>query len=121
MEIGYLPKAVAEHLNCPLGIAYLSAASLRHILDRHQGTRTLEDALLEMLCLPAMVKNALWIADRRGEACMSYFDPASQHRFKGAAKAVAPGYEVYVTSFHVANPKQIKSLLRRGPVLQHQR
>jgi hypothetical protein len=121
IELGYLPQTVADYLKSPLGIAYLSAESLKHILDKHQKDKPLEAALLEMLCLPAMIKNALWIGEPARTACMTYLDPGSGKQFKGAVKSAAMGYEIYLSTFHLCGPRQAAALLKRGPILQHQK
>lgn len=45
-RIDYLPTVVADYLGSKMGAVYLSGDSLRHILAKHQGSMTLEQALL---------------------------------------------------------------------------
>ncbi|MER9941459.1 hypothetical protein NKJ70_05840 [Mesorhizobium sp. M0092] len=92
-----------------MGIAYLSCASLRHILADHPDVK-----MLDMLCLPHMIKHGRWIGDRAKEACVVYDHPETSTRYKSAIKAVGEGYETYLTTFHRLNDRQLKSILKRG-------
>jgi hypothetical protein len=40
---------------------------------------------------------------------------------KGAVKSAAMGYEIYLSTFHLCGPRQAAALLKRGPILQHQK
>lgn len=112
IQIEYLPAPVAKYLGCPLGIAYLSSISLHHILKEHPDVQ-----LLDMLCLPMMVKHGQWVADRPGSACVLYRHPETGLGYKSALKATAGGYETYLSTFHRCEGKQRKSILKRGELL----
>lgn len=112
ISIGYLPNEVALHIKCPLAIAYLSSHSLNHILDAHPDV-----TMLDMLCLPEMVRHGLWIADGKKTAAVIYVHPETGVQYKGAIKSAGGGYESYICTFHRLKRRQRDSLLRRGPVL----
>ena len=113
IAFGHLPEQVAEHIGSRLGIVYISYDSLLHIMEKHK------ILMLEMLCLPDMMSNGLWIGERANQACVVYSDPNSGKRFIGAVKVAAQGYEVYLKTFHICRKRQTASLLRRGRVLQN--
>lgn len=95
-----------------MGIAYLSCSSLHHILQKHPDIR-----MLDMLCLPQMIKHGKWIGDRAKEACVIYDHPETGTRYKSAIKAVGEGYETYLSTFHRLDERQHKSILKRGNVI----
>ncbi|TIR25112.1 MAG: hypothetical protein E5X34_10510 [Mesorhizobium sp.] len=112
ISIGHLPPAVSAYLKCPLGIAYLSSFSLTHILRKHPDV-----SMMDMLCLPAMIKSGLWVADKRGCACVFYVHPETAKQYKSAIKAAGGGYETYISTFHRCNDRQRQSIVSRGGIL----
>lgn len=112
IPIGHLPAPVAVHIGCPLAIAYLSCQSLLHILKAHPDIE-----LMEMLCLPEMVKNGLWVADGKRTAAVIYVHPETGRQYKSAIKAAGEGYETYLGTFHRIKRRQRETILRRGEVL----
>ena len=115
IEIGYMPPEVAIHFGCGLGIVYLSAYSLNHILDEHGDHLS----MLDLLHLPYMIQHGLWVADRPNCACVLYQVPDSSSRYAGAMKVAAGGYEPYITTFHRARRRQTIAKMRRGHVLRN--
>lgn len=113
IAIGHLPIKVAQHLGAPLQIAYISGESLRHILNIHP-----DISLIDMLCLPLMMQDGLWIADRKSAAVCVYTHPENGARYKAAIKSTASGFETYVSTFHRCAPRQLEGILKRGPILR---
>jgi len=114
VQVAHLPEEVATYLGCPLGIAYLSSKSLLHILKDHP-----DIALMDLLCLPMMIREGTWIGDRRNSACVVYAHPETGRAYKSALKATAGGYETYISTFHKCGDRQRASLLKRGTILRN--
>lgn len=116
IEAGKLPKPVAQHFGCDLGIAYLSSRSLKHILDEHKDIQ-----LLDILHMPNMILNGLWVADRPNAACVVYSLPGSEIHYASGLKVVGGGFEPYMCSFYRIGTRQIAAKRRRGVILQEHR
>lgn len=115
IQFEHLPPRVADHLGSSLRIVYLSSRSFRHILEAHKGISE-----FDVLLLPLMIRDGLWIADHPHKACVFYRHPETDKLYKGAVKVVGSGYEVYVCSFYRCNERQIATARRRGTVLSGQ-
>ncbi|MEC5290692.1 hypothetical protein VSX64_07395 [Aurantimonas sp. C2-6-R+9] len=113
IAIGHLPIKVAQHLGAPLQIAYLSGESVRHIIDLHP-----DISLIDMLCLPLMIQDGLWVADKISAAACVYRHPENGNQYKAAVKATAEGFETYISTFHRCADRQLQGILKRGPVLR---
>jgi hypothetical protein len=87
IHVEYLPDHVARHLGAPLGIAYLSSESLKHILKKHPDV-----TLIDMLCLPLMIRIGTWVEDRPKSACVIFDHPENGRRYKAAIKSAGEGY-----------------------------
>jgi len=117
LQIGPVPTETHGHLRTTLGIVHLSTASINHILEEHPDIN-----ILDLLVIPFLVRDGLWIADRPGACCISYVHPEdAAKRYISAVKSVADGHELYLTTFHRAGRRQTKSLLKRGPILRRHR
>lgn len=112
VQVADLPRAVAEYIGCQLGFAYISGESIRHILKKHPDVE-----LVDMVCLPDMVRRGLWVEEPGRTACVLYDHPIRGLRFKAAIKAAGDGFETYIGTFHRVAPRQTRSVLRRGRVL----
>lgn len=73
--------------------------------------------MFDMLCLPEMIQQGLWIGEKDRSACVLHFHPETGRQYKGAIKAAAEGYETYITAFHRVKARQRKSILKRGAIL----
>ena len=113
VPVGYMPASPSAYLGCSLGIAYLSSTSLRHILKDHP-----DITLIDLLCLPMMVRDGLWVADRKPKNAVVVYDhPDTKKRYKVAIKVTADGFEPYVSTFHRFGDRQLEALLERGTIL----
>ena len=114
---GVLPASVAQHFGCTLGIAYLSSKSRKHIVTDHADIQ-----LLDVLHMPDMISNGLWIADRPNSACVVYSPPDTTNlHYASGLKVVGGGFEPYMCSFYRIGTRQITAKRRRGLILQEQR
>ncbi len=108
VNVCHLPLPVSHYLGCPTSIAYISGVSLQHILEKHP-----DITLIDMLCLPWMIRDGIWLPNNGNSACVLYENRDNGKRFKGAIKSAGGGYETYITTFHQCKPSQWNSLLRR--------
>jgi hypothetical protein len=105
LQVGILPSRVSSILRCPLGIVYLSCPSLQHIVDRHPSI-----TFIDMLCMSDMISDGEWFVDKANGACVVYAHPETMKLYKAAIKVVRDPCEIYVTTFHRTDPRQIHSI-----------
>ena len=108
LQVGRLPTHVSSILKCPMGIVYLSCQSLQHIIDAHPMI-----SFIDMLCLTDMISHGEWFADKTNGACVVYAHPDTMKLYKGAIKVARDRCEIYVTTFHRTDPRQIQSIRSR--------
>ncbi len=119
--MGHLPQSVTTFISAALPYVYLSNYSLTHILEKHGDV-----SRFDLLCIPMMLSDGLWVGqkDRLGpdgkpnSACVSFVHPETAVRYAGSVKSAAGGFEVYLNTFHRTKPRQTRSTLKRGPILQ---
>ncbi|MER8864787.1 hypothetical protein NKI19_13885 [Mesorhizobium sp. M0751] len=73
--------------------------------------------MIDLLCLPMMLRDGVWVADRPKNAVVIYDHPATKKRYKAAIKVTAGGFEPYVSTFHRFGDRQLEALLKRGIIL----
>jgi hypothetical protein len=112
--VGHLPQETWLHMAAVHGMIHFSSDSINHIRSKHPDIE-----LIDMLIIPEMISNGLWIGDRKHNCCISYICPISGSRFIGAVKSADRGKEHFLTTFHKGGKRQTKSLLRRGPKLRN--
>lgn len=111
--VGHLPEETYEHMHVKHNMIHFSNSSLMHILSKHKDIQ-----LVDLLIIPRMLSDGLWIGDRNKSCCISYYSPEKRRHFIGAVKSAKDGSEHYFTTFHKAGKRQLKSKINRGKILR---
>lgn len=77
--------------------------------------------MFDMLHLPNMLQDGLWVADRPNAACVLYQVSGAEVRYGAALKVTADGFEPYISSFYRVKKSQFRTKAARGDVLQNHR
>ncbi len=109
LQVGELLPRVLTRLGCRLPWAYLSKETFDKIMRKHNHV-----TLFDLLILPDMMRRGRYVADRRNAVAVCYRHPETNKDFIAAAKVTADAYELYITTFHRAERKQVERLMRRG-------
>ncbi len=109
LQVGELPVRVLEHFGCRLPWVYLSKETFDKIMRKH-GHVTFFDVLI----LPEMLRKGRYVADRRNAVAVCYRHPETDKDFAAAVKITADAFELYVTTVHRAERKQVERIMRRG-------
>jgi hypothetical protein len=112
--VAAIPHEVSTYLGCNQAMAYLSSVSIRHVFEEHPDLD-----MLELLHMPDMIRNGLWLTDhkKRNMATVIY-EPPGAPRYMSALKVVGDGFEPYMCSFYRLRDKDVPRKLRRGTVLR---
>ena len=113
VHVGHLPIETRVHMGASHDMVHLSSYSLKHILKKHDDLE-----LFDLLIIPKLLENGLWIGDRPNACCISYLDSFKGIRYIAAIKAADNGKEHYLTTFHKSHKRQTSALVKRGPTLR---
>ena len=115
IPIGRIVNQARSHLSQKTSVVLLSTDSTRHILTEHGDH--MEPSTL--LILPDALRIGLWIADRGNSCRISFEEKSTGVRYLAAIKATQNRRELYLTTFHRAQKKQTKAVLKRGKILRN--
>ena len=112
--VGPIPAVVAAYLDCRQPMAYLSSRSIRHVFEKHPDLD-----MLELLHMPDMVRNGLWLTDYKNRHIATViYEPPGAPRYMSALKVVGDGFEPFMCSFYRLRDKDMARKLKRGDVLR---
>ncbi len=97
LQVGDLPRDVAEYLESHPAIVFLGHHELLKIRTSH-----LEIEVKEFQTLPMMIKDGRYIKDNKRANCVTlFYESIDTHKFYTAGlKATDSGGEVWVQTFH---------------------
>ncbi len=112
--VGPIPREVSAYLGCRQTMAYLSSRSIRHVFDEHPDLD-----MLELLHMPDMVRNGLWLTDyKKRHMATVIYEPPDAPRYMSALKVVGDGFEPFMCSFYRLRDKDLPRKMKRGDVLR---
>ena len=114
LAVGTIPHEVKIYFRCSKDVVYLSSESAVHILERHGD----HIGKSEFLKLPAILERGLWIADRPECCSVSFHDQDLGRRYIAAVKVTKDRSRSYLTTLHFGQVRQVRALMRRGPLLR---
>lgn len=97
LQVGDLPRPVAEYLNCHPAIVFLGHRELLKIGGKHK-----EIGAAEFQQLPFLIKCGRYYEDARRPRCVTVFYelPSDGKLYVAGLKAAARGCEVWIQTFH---------------------
>ena len=113
--VGQIPFNIASGLSLRNHNVYLSANSLRHVLEEHP-----DISLIDLLHLPFAISKGMLARERAKPNIVvaSYLDGETGKRFISVIKIVQSGTEVWISSFYRSKERQTKRILSRGEILK---
>jgi hypothetical protein len=103
LQVGDLPRPVAEYLKCHPAIVWLGTPELRKIVNKHSPIR-----VEQLQRLPLAMQDARYYLEPARPHCVTafYFEPTSERQYILGLKPASHGSEVWVqTFFYIDNKK----------------
>jgi hypothetical protein len=115
IEVGQIPYSIAQRLGLKSTVVFLSSASLAKIKNDHPDITD-----LELLLISEAIRGDLMVKERvKPYIGICYQHPEEAVRYKLTLKIADGNADTWVRTFHHTQPRQTKSILKRGPVLRY--
>jgi len=97
LQVGDLPRPVAQHLKCHPAIVWLGAAELSKIVKKHGSEIKLE----QLQCLPFAIRDGEYYSEIKRPNCVTvyYRDRDTKLQYIIGLKPASRGCEVWVQTF----------------------
>jgi hypothetical protein len=114
LQVGDLPRPVAEYLRCHPAIVYLGHSEVLKIVRKHREIR-----VEELQCLPYAIANGEYRDDpQRGQCVTVYYNESTRNKlYIVGLKSACRGGEVWVQTFHRTTPDKAKNKQQNSTLL----
>jgi hypothetical protein len=115
LQVGELPRVVAEHLGCHPAIVYLGHEEVLKIVRKHPKIR-----VEELQCLPFAIAKGEYREDHERGKCVTVFynEPTKNKLYLIGLKSACAGGEVWVQSFYRTSPENCRSKRGKNKLLR---
>jgi hypothetical protein len=117
LQVGDLPRPVAEYMHCHPAIVWLGAQQLQKIVRDHPEIR-----VEQLQCLPFAIHDARYYCDKERSNCLTaYYTAELRGQYLIGIKPAIRGGEVWIQTFYRQDDKtalrrQSKSSLIHDPI-----